>query len=339
MKKALKIIIPIIIILVAACAGCFFFSKEKFQYNNKNAVGNTTGNLNNGGKFCEYDGKIYFSNPCDSGKLYVMDSNCTEPALLSNDTVSSINVCGNYIYYVKNNLNKKAVEEGSRDQMFGIIRTDLDGKNEVTLLRDKAAIASLYGNYVYYQKYGGSYPSNLCRVKIDNTDDSEVPDKPYNPACISNGKIYYSDPYNRNQIYSLDTANNKTSLVYPANSYLLDVDNDYIYYIDMSKGYSLLRYNMSSQTLEQIFASSDSKVINFNRYGNKIFIITEGGTNPGLYRINTDGSRLEYIAAGEILSVNCTSLYTFFQYYTDEYTLYRVPTSGNIVSIEEITIK
>ena len=91
--------------------------------------------------------------------------------------------------------------------------------------------------------------------------------------------------------------------------------------------------------LEQIFASSDSKVINFNRYGNKIFIITEGGTNPGLYRINTDGSRLEYIAAGEILSVNCTSLYTFFQYYTDEYTLYRVPTSGNIVSIEEITIK
>ena len=96
---------------------------------------------------------------------------------------------------------------------------------------------------------------------------------------------------------------------------------------------------MCSEAVEQIFGRSGSKVSSGNGYGNKIVLMREGGANPGLYRINTDGSRLEYIAAGEILSVNCTSLYTFFQYYTDEYTLYRVPTSGNIVSIEEITIK
>ena len=30
--------------------------------NPEGTVGNTAGNLNNGGLFCEYDGKVYFSN-------------------------------------------------------------------------------------------------------------------------------------------------------------------------------------------------------------------------------------------------------------------------------------
>lgn len=339
MKTFLKIFIPLILVIAIGGGGFYYYKTHKFEPNNKNAIGNTAGNLNNGGKFCEYDGKIYFSNPYDSGKLYVMDSDCTNASLFSNNTASSINVCGKFVYYVKNNFSKKAIEDENRSKLFGIIRTDIDGKNETELYDDKTGIAAVYGNYVYYQHYTDTTNATLHKVKIDNSEDIIISEYAYNPSCIYGGKIYYADSQNKNNIYSYDTNSERFSLYTNANAYIVDVDGDFIYYIDLSKNYSLVRLNATNGMLELIYSASDAKVINFNRYGNKIFIVVEGGTNPGLYRANTDGSNLEYIATGDIASVNCTSQYTFFQYYNDNISLYRVPTLGVISSVEEITIK
>ncbi len=63
--------------------------------NNDNAVGNTSGNLLNGGLFCEYDGKIYFANPNDYNRLYVMNSDCT-------DIKSSMKTALHILMYVEN---------------------------------------------------------------------------------------------------------------------------------------------------------------------------------------------------------------------------------------------
>ena len=104
MKKAITI--GVLSVIGIALAVLIFISvrNNRIVYNNDNAVGNTAGNLNNGGLFCEYNDKIYFANPYDYNKLYVMDSDCTNAMKLSDDSVGSINVCGNYIYYVKNNF-------------------------------------------------------------------------------------------------------------------------------------------------------------------------------------------------------------------------------------------
>ena len=71
-----KIITTIIIILIAGCIGAggfIYYRNNKTTLNNENAVGNTSGNLINGGLFCEYDNKIYFANPNDYNKLYVIN--------------------------------------------------------------------------------------------------------------------------------------------------------------------------------------------------------------------------------------------------------------------------
>lgn len=49
--------------------------------------------------------------------------------------------------------------------------------------------------------------------------------------------------------------------------------------------------------------------------------------------------RLNILPAGNISTINCTSQYTFFQYYEDNETLYRIPTVNPITKVEEITIK
>ena len=310
MKKAIKITIAVVLILAAAGGGIFYYLTSRPQFNNDNSVGNTAGNLNNGGKFCEFDGKIYFSNPYDSGRLYVMNSDCTKAEALNTDTVSSLNVCGDSIYYVRNNFSRTTIAAGTRAQLFGVYRTNLKGQEAQMLYQTKSG-----------------------------TEETKISDNTYNPASVLNGKIYFADTYNNNRIATMDLKTNSISAFYTAGSYMVDAASDYIYYIDLDKQYSLVRLNAATKTLEQLVSIPNAKVINFNRYGSKIFFQLEGGEQPGLYRVNTDGTQLEFIAAGNISHIHCTSQYTFFQYYEDNISLYRVPTTGIITTVDEIQIK
>ena len=65
MKKVIAIILIILAISGIGIGVFFNYQHSRTTMNNDNAVGNTSGNLLNGGLFCEYDGKIYFANPND----------------------------------------------------------------------------------------------------------------------------------------------------------------------------------------------------------------------------------------------------------------------------------
>ena len=338
MKKIITIIVSIVAVIALAGGLTFSYFSTRFKYNSKTAVGNTAGNLNNKGRFCEYDGKIYFANPYDDGRLYVMNSDCTNISKINDDSVAYLNVCGNYIYYVKNNFNKSTIGMVFRGQLFGLYRCDLDGSHSKILYNDRSGAASLSGNTVFYQHYDDTTALTFYKVDIDGKNNSIISDTPYSPTSIYNGKLYFSDPNGRHHILSMDTKTCQIVNYYDSNSYLTLIDNNYAYYIDLDKQYSLVRLNMSNKTLELLYAPENGKVINYNVYGNKIFFHVEGGDNAGLYRMNVDGTQLEYVAVGEISGIHCTSKYTFFSYYEDQSTLYRIPTTAPITTIEEISI-
>ena len=177
------------------------------------------------------------------------------------------------------------------------------------------------------------------KVDIDGKKEAKISDTAYLPASVSGGKLYFSDPENKHHILSMDAKTNSISDFYSCNSYLASMVGGYAYYIDLSKNYSLVRYNTSNQTLELLYAPESGKIINYNVYGNKVFFQVEGGDKAGLYRMNIDGTQVEYVAVGEISGIHCTEHYTFFSYYTDQSSLYRVPTMGSITTIEEVTIQ
>ena len=52
-------IIIFVLFLLALLSG-------RVPLNDESTVGNTPGNLNNGGYFCESDGRVYFANAYDS---------------------------------------------------------------------------------------------------------------------------------------------------------------------------------------------------------------------------------------------------------------------------------
>ena len=338
MKKII-IIISVIVALVGISSGVFFYIRSnRTVYNAETATGNTAGNLNNGGSFSEYNGKIYFANPYDSNKLYVMNSDCTDAKKLNDDMVASINVCGKYIYYTKNNFTDDVIGQLFHGQFFGIYRCDLNGKHKKALYEDLSGIISLCGNTIYYQHHDNNTALSLYKVKIDGTGETKLYDTAYSPASVQNGRIYFSNITNKNNISYLETSNDSIINYYNANSYLVTALNGYIYYLDLDKKYSLVRLNTSTGTLELLYDTEGGKVINYNVYGNKIFFQVEKGDETGLYRMNVDGTQIERISTGNITNIQCTSQYTFFQYYDEPNVLYRVPTSGVISRVEQIKI-
>lgn len=339
LKRSVKFIIPAVVVVLIVVAVVVHALPKKKQTNSADAAGNTAGNLMNGGLFCEYNNKIYFANPYDHNYLYVMDSDCSNARMLNSDSVASLNIYNDKIYYVKNNFSKEMIGTILRGQLFGIYQTDLEGQNSTMLYNHLTGSVSLCGNYLYYQHYESDVGITLHRMDIDGENDKLVSNTPYNPSCVSEGKIYFSNTDKKNVISTLDPKDDSISLYYDANSYLPDSEGNYVYYIDISKGYSLVRINKNTKTVELLYGKDNCKVINYNLYGSKIFFQLEGDDNPGLYRMNADGTQVEYIASGDLTNIHCTSQYTFFQYFDNQGVLYRVPTMGAISYPEEIRIQ
>ena len=92
----------------------------------------------------------YFANPYDHNYLYVMDSDCSNARMLNSDSVASLNIYNDKIYYVKNNFPKEMIGTILRGQLFGIYQTDLEGQNSTMLYNHLTGSVSLCGNYLYY---------------------------------------------------------------------------------------------------------------------------------------------------------------------------------------------
>lgn len=333
LKKSL--ITGFIIVCIIAAAAAYLYL-NRIQYNPEGARGNTAGNLNNNGMFCEYEGKIYFANPYDRNRLYIMDSDCTNIRKLNDDTVCSINVYGSYIYYVRNNFSSETAAMIFRGQLLGVMRTGLNGKKPRSLYDSVAGVINLYGNDLYYQHYSNEDGFSFYKVGIDGKNNTRISDAGYYPASIYGNAIYYANTIGSHSIYSYNMKTGRSGLYLDANAHMVDMQGDYIYYIDLDDNYSLVRVNTATFDKEILFDGKEGKCISYNLYNNVIFYHVEGDA-PALYRMNIDGSSQEFIRSGNITNISCTSQYTFFQIYGIT-SLYRVPTTGGI-NVELVTIE
>jgi len=109
-----RVLIILSVITVIGIIAVFAYSSNRTYLNDEDLVGNTAGNIYNGGLFCERDGRIYFSNDNDDGSLYVASSDLTKFKKLHNDKAVYINVDENYIYYLRANNTR----ENARGSIF-----------------------------------------------------------------------------------------------------------------------------------------------------------------------------------------------------------------------------
>ncbi len=321
-KKALGIIFAILVI--ALIIGAVVLSKymSRIPDNPPDTIGNSSGNLNNKGLYCESDGYIYFANINDNNYLYRMDSNGTNAVKLIDVPVSYINAGGDYLYFYFDDPGGTKFM-GVAGRMSGIYRLKKGEKDFVCLDKCTSGILNLVGNTLYYEHYDNENGMQLYHSSLDGKDKGLSVNEIVNPACVINGEIYYSEQDSQLlKIYRPGSSEGRPFMDYAV--YNPVVEGTDIYFMNMNDDYRLYRYSLSSGTLTKI---TDERIDTFNVYGGVIFY--QRNHDPALIRVDADGQNAIVIAEGNYENINCTSTYTFYSPFKEPSTYITYTFGGN----------
>ena len=303
--------------------------------NDITVTGNTGGNLNNHGLFAESNGKVYFSNAYDGGRLYSMNADETDLKRLSSSSANSINVGGNYLYYYLDS-SSGGTGLGYVVRTFGVYRSKLDGSETKCLDRQAAVTMQLVGDYIYYQRYNNTDYTKFYKVKTDKSEQVLVSDEIINPAACSNGIIYFNGTSKDHFLYALDTRTDSITTVYQGNLWYPVYADNYIYYMDVSSDYCLCRYSLSTGSVETL---TTDRLDTFNVGTDYIYYQKSSQEAPALMRMHLDGSNPEIVAEGVYSDINLTSSYVYFHPYNADTPVYHTPANGPINVTEFDTAK
>lgn len=330
-KKQHKIIaFSIAGFLVLICILYSAFSSN-FSDIDPSVTGNTAGNLNNKGLFCESDGEIFFSNTYDNYALYKMKSDLTGLTKLNDLSVKYINAGGKYVFFYGEPTNTTS-GLGSIVAKPGMYQLTKSGKKLTALTKDVSQDMVLSGNTIYYQHYTVKNGTTFAKIDLKKKKSSELLDYMINPSCYVDCKIYFNGMYNDHYLYSYSTESGNVECIWEGDIWNPVYQDGYVYFMDVSNNYRLCRYSISENTIEIL---AKERIDYFNLYGNVIYYQTVS-KEPCLKRVFSDGSNNEVIAEGVYSSVSVTSNYTFFTKFGDDYPIYYTPTFGSI-NVREFT--
>ncbi|MDE6211898.1 MAG: DUF5050 domain-containing protein [Lachnospiraceae bacterium] len=290
-------------------------------------VGNTPGNLNNGGYFCEADGRVYFANAYDNYALYAMNPDESEIVKLSGNSVSSINAAGKYLYYAMTSDGSNGSGLGYLAHTEGIYRSNLKGKSTVGLDRCSIVSMQLCGNYLYYEKFDNALGTTLDKVRIDKKDKQTVAEEIINPNCYVNGRIYYNGTGKDHYLHAMDVSTDEDTVVWRGNLWNPIVQDGYVYYMDVSQNYRLCRYSLSNDVIEVL---TNDRIDMFNVYDYYIYYQVSSTDAPALKRMLTDGSYQELVREGVYQNINITSEYVYFNAFNEITPVYKTYTYGPV---------
>lgn len=308
------------LILLAVFAG-------RVPLNDEYTTGNTPGNLNNGGYYCEHDGRVYFANAYDNYSLYSMNTDETDIKKIHGGSSSHINIGGDYIYYVTDG-NSDGADPGSFRGAYGIYRSRLNGRNVTGMDRCHVVSMQLCGSYLYYEKLDSDTAISLEKIRIDKKDRKTVdPDAMINPNGYANGVIYYNGTDQDHYLYALDTATDTAEVLWEGDLWNPVFQNNYVYYMDVGNNYRLCRYSISGDVVEVL---TNERVDAFNVYNDYIYYQTNSKTDPALKRMYVDGTSQETICSGVYQNINITSSYVYFNAFGASVPVYRTNTYGPV---------
>lgn len=334
LKKNVKIaIVVLIIILIVAILAIVKHFIEKSQLvpdNDPNLVGNTAGNLYNGGLFVEGDGVVYFSNPYDGGSLYSMSSNERDVKKIASGNVSFINLAGQYIYYytsTSGDQNGLGYVRNGR----GFYRTSLDGSKTYSLTKAESDSMILVGNHLYFTSFEED-PNHadmaivtVHSVTTNNEDDHAILNQHVKLGGYSGGNLYYSGIDEDHYLYSYNTGTGASSVVFDKYVYLPIVSGSNVFYLDLEDDYKLKKYSLNDGSITTI---ADERVDTYNVYGDIIYYQNVDPDGYALKRVLADGTGLEIVKTGVYKNINITSNYVYFTDFGNDVPVYHIPTYG-----------
>lgn len=325
LKRAIIGLMGIAVIVIIFLAARI---SSKTYYNETNVIGNTAGNLYNGGLFCEHGDRIYFSNFNDDGVLYSMDLACQYVEKLGTDKPCYINADDHYVYYSRINYTKES-QNALSFYNRGIYRMEHDGSELKMLYKDLNGLLSLFGNTIYYQHYTKEAGITFHKVSIDKKSESKISNEPIIPCSYYGDSLYYAGVSDDHYIHSLNMETNEDSIIYAGNCYMPIATEKGIYFISLEDNYALcfVDYNGENKT---VLVDRFCSTYNISNDGKTIYYQLDGGNDNRICKLDVDSLVTETIIDGNYKNIHITSSYVFFRDYTETNTYAYTPTTGEL---------
>lgn len=275
--------------------------------NNENLMGNTNGNLVNGGRVAISGEWIYYSL---LDGMYRLKSDGTEKEMLygwdTNTNPSPLCIVGEWIYYKR----------------FCPYKIRLDG-TEQQQINDFESIGSfrVIGDSMYF---GCEY-----KMKTDGSDVQQIYDKngaSGNTVNNVDGWIYCydSDSEGNDSIFKFKTDGTDRQKIYSGRTDFMIVDDDWIYYEEYD---SKDLYKMKTDGSDNQLIVEEVKISALNVDNDWIYY----GGSDGLCKIKTDGSDKQVLCADNANDICIIGDWIYYDISGSDYmkSLYRIRTDGS----------
>ncbi len=328
-KTVKRLLIALVVLTTIAIIGVYFYNLDRTYYNEEDEIGNTAGNIYNGGLFCEQDGKIYFSNDGADGALYAMNTDCTDIKRIRDDKAVYINADENYIYYVRAN-NTRENDKGGFLVFYntGVFRVKQNGTGLKAFTGNPGAYLTLKGNTIYFQRYDVEIGLYLYKYQIDGTLERLLIKDAVIPAALIDNSLYYAGYSKDHNLNAMDLSSFTThpiiegSFLYP-----IFMGND-IYYIDASDNYKIYKRNQDGSDPIKLVNKRVS-TYNITNSGKYLYYQIDNGKNNGIHRLNLETMEDETLLDGNYKQINVTSYYVFFKDF-DNTNTYRISADSKV---------
>jgi len=258
--------------------------QENFSYDSSiNQIGNTSGNLSNSGEIAKQGDYLYFSgdswNPFGKNKLFRMNLNDKKVSVINSDNPSSVNVVGNWIYYIGN--------WGFDGQALYKIKTD---GTEKKLIDTGANNPIVVNGWIYYKinnddkDQGKIIKMNLKTLQKTRLDTQS--NLPIGEMIVLKDHIYYTNndvlKDEKYKLYSMTIDGKENSLITEADlSYLIGNGNTLYFYEENGI------YKMKIDGTNKLKVTSESDFQPFNLSNNWLYYINRN--DHYFYKMKTDG--------------------------------------------------
>lgn len=313
LSKVKKTFIILFLITIVTVFGILIYTSGRTFYSKEDEIGNTAGNIYNGGLFCEQEGIIYFSNDADDGSLYAMSSDCTKFRKVHSDKAVYINADEHYIYYLRaNNTRENSKASILMFNNSGVYRIKQNGSNLKAISNKPAAYLTLKGNNLYFQKYDVEEGLHLYRNGIDASSERLLLKDAVVPAAILDGKLYYTGYSKDQNIHYMDLSGYNTKTYLEGNFAYPIFRDDYIYYMDISNNYKIYRMNHDGT---EVTALVDERCSTYNitNSGKYLYYQVDNNANNRIARLNLETMEHETIQEGNFKQIHVTEFFVFFK--------------------------
>jgi len=309
-KVKLTLVIVLLLAVIGIAAGVNIY-QNRMIWNEEGVIGNTAGNLMNGGLFCEGDNIIYFSNPNHEGNLYSMDMNAENFELVYEDKVENLNYAGSYLVYSRKNYQKESV----KGEMFvfnirGLYTLQLENKQSKCLYNDVIGLVSLLGNDVFYQQYTEGKGLKLYQVRLNGKENKMMKDAPINPAALDEGYAYYAME-DQPGLFRMQMSTGQQQQLNVGNYYACMLAGGKIYALDLENGYTIVSMDMNGKNVETVVNETCS-AFNVSEDGDYVYYQVDDGDNPRLERKNIHSGKTKLIAEGNYDRIHLIENWLFY---------------------------